>query len=408
MPELNDDLVRLNEPSFYHGDPHSVYEQMRREAPLYWYDRGGFWVATRYDDIQHVSKATDLFSIESGVLITDVLNGLDAVNTMFPDGVENFFTADPPRHAELRKIVTFAFSRRRILDMTDQIEDIVNARLASIEPGIECEIVSNVSIPIPIEVIQAFMDLDDMPIDDAFRWSEAVFKMGSDLSEAEYKEIGASLEGMFAYFNGIVEARRKEPKDDFIGRLTESELDGKKLVNMMVEVYCQTIMVAGNETTRNGISAAIKLFADHPDQYQRLLDDETLIDSAVEEILRYHNPTLGFMRTAKCDTEIRDTKISEGQHVYMIYGAGNRDPDVFPDPDTFDIGRFRKPFPMHITFGFAEHVCMGSALARLEMRTLLMALRAKFSKIEVVGEPERPQSLLGNGFVTLPTRFTAH
>ena len=408
MPALTDDIVRLNEPSFYHGNPHAVYEQMRREAPLYWYERGGFWVATRYDDIKHVSKATDLFSIESGMLITDVLNGMDALNTMFPDGVENFVTTDPPRHAELRSLVNFAFSRRRVLGMKDQVEQIISEYLAPIEPGTEFEFVSGVSIPIPIEVIQAFIDLDDMSIEDAFRWSEAIFKMGSDLSEAEYKEIGASLEGMFAYFDAIVELRRKKPKDDFIGRLTASELDGKKLVNMMVEVYCQVIMVAGNETTRNGISAAVKLFSDHPDQYQRLLDDETLIDSAVEEILRYHNPTLGFMRTAKCDTEIRDTQISEGQHVYMIYGAGNRDPDVFPDPDVFDIGRFRKPFPMHITFGFAEHVCMGSALARLEMRLVLKQLRSRFSKIEVVGEPERQQSLLGNGFVSMLTRFTAH
>jgi cytochrome P450 len=177
---------------------------------------------------------------------------------------------------------------------------------------------------------------------------------------------------------------------------------------MMVEVYCQTILVAGNETTRNGISAAVKLFAEHPDQYQRLLDDETLIDSAVEEILRYHNPTIGFIRTAKCDTEIRGTTIARGEHVYMIYGAGNRDPEVFPAPDNFDIGRFRKRFPMHLTFGFGEHVCIGSALARLEMRILLGQLRSRFAKMELVGEPEFPQSLLGNGFVKLPVRFTAH
>ena len=408
MPALSDDLVRLNEPSFYHDNPHPVYEQMRREAPLYWYERGGFWVATRYDDIKYISKSTDLFSIESGMLITDVLNGMDALNTMFPDGVENFVTADPPRHAQLRGLVNFAFSRRRVLGMQGKIDEVLKQYLDPIEPGKTVEFVSNVSIPVPIEVIQAFMDLDDMPVDDAVQWSEAVFKMGNDLTEEQYKEIGASLKGMFEYFDAIVESRRREPKDDFIGRLVDSELDGKKLINMMVEVYCQVILVAGNETTRNGISAAVKLFSDHPDQYQRLLDDETLIDSAVEEILRYHNPTLGFMRTAICDTEIRDTKIAEGQHVYMIYGAGNRDPEVFPDPDVFDIARFRKPFPMHLTFGFAEHVCMGSALARLEIRALLKEMRARYSKMEVVGEIKRPDSLLGNGFVTLPVRFTAH
>lgn len=405
---LNDDLVKLNEPSFYHGNPHVVYEIMRREAPVYWYDTGGFWAITRYDDIKHISKETDLFSTESGTLITDVLSGLNAVETMYPDGVENFFTSDPPRHAQLRSLLSFAFSRRRVLGMQRQIEQLVKTYLDRIEVGCEIEFVSKVSIPLPIEVIQLFMDLEGMPIDDAYHWSEAVFKMGSNLSEAEYKEVGASLQGMVDYFDRIVEARRKEPEDDFIGRLVESEVDNKKINNMMVEMYCQTILVAGNETTRNGISATVKLFSDHPDQFQRLLDDETLIDSAVEEVLRYHNPVLGFMRTAKCDTEIQGTKIAEGEHVYMLYGAGNRDPEVFPDPDAFDIGRFRKPFPMHVTFGFAQHVCIGSALARLEMRILLKELRVRFSRIEVVAKPERPQSLLGNGFVTMPTRFSSH
>ncbi len=342
------------------------------------------------------------------MLITDVLNGMDALNTMFPDGVENFVTADPPRHAELRGLLNFAFSRRRVLGMQDRAEQILREYLDAVQAGADCEFVGAVSIPVPIKVVQAFMDLDDMAVEDAVRWSDDVFMMGSDLSEEEYKQIGASLKDMFDYFDGIVESRRKEPRDDFVGRLVASELDGKKLKNMMVEVYCQSILVAGNETTRNGISAAVKLFAEHPDQYQRLLDDETLIDSAVEEILRYHNPTIGFMRTAKCDTEIRGTAIARGEHVYMIYGAGNRDPEVFPEPDDFDIGRFRKRFPMHLTFGFGEHVCIGSALARLEMRILLRQLRSRFAKMELVGEPEFPQSLLGNGFVTLPVRFTAH
>ena len=120
MPALNDDLVRLNEPGFYHDDPHAVYARMRREAPVYWYDRGGFWAVTRYDDIKQVSKDTDNYSIESGMVITDVLNGVDAVNTMFPDGVELFVTKNPPRHTELRGLLNFAFSRRRVLGMQDR------------------------------------------------------------------------------------------------------------------------------------------------------------------------------------------------------------------------------------------------------------------------------------------------
>ena len=405
---VDDDDVRLGDPDFYQGNPHPIYEKMREQSPLYWYKPNGFWVATRYDDIQYISKASDRFSVESGVLLTDILQGIDAVSTMYPDGVENFFTSDPPRHNELRKLVTFAFSRQRIQSMQGRVSKLVSEYIQQITPGDEIEFVSRVSVPLPIAVIAEFMDLEDLSIDDAFRWSEAIFKMGSDVSEGELKEIATSLEDMVSYFSKIIEARCSHPKDDFIGRLVASELDEKQLVSMMVVVFCQTIMVAGNETTRNGISAAVKLFADYPDQYQCLLEDETLIDSAVEEILRFHNPTIGFMRTATCDTEIRDTKISTGEHVYLIYGAGNRDPAVFKNPHVFDINRFRTPFPMHLTFGFGEHVCMGSALARLETRTVLRQLRDRFSNIQLTAAPRRPQSLLGNGFVTLPVVFTGH
>ena len=183
----------------------------------------------RYDDIKQVSKDTDAFSIQSGMLITDVLNGMDALNTMFPDGVENFVTADPPRHAELRGLLNFAFSRRRVLGMQERAEQIVQNYLDKIEPGVEHEFVSAVSIPVPIKVVLAFMEIDHMSIEDAVRWSDDVFKMGSDMSEEEYKQIGASLQDMFAFFDEIVEARRKEPKDDFVGRLTASELDGKQI-----------------------------------------------------------------------------------------------------------------------------------------------------------------------------------
>ena len=405
---LRESDIRLADPDFYHDNPHPIYEKMREEAPLYWYKPKGFWVATRYDDIQYISKASDKFSVESGVLLTDILQGIDAVNTMYPDGVENFFTSDPPRHNELRNLVSFAFNRQRLQGMQSRVTELVSEYLQQIIPGDEIEFVSNVSVPLPIAVIAEFMDLDDLSIDDAYRWSEAVFKMGADVSEEELRHIATSLESMVTYFTGLIESRQTQPKDDFIGRLVASELDEKRLVSMMVVVFCQTIMVAGNETTRNGISSAIKLFADYPDQYRRLLEDETLIDSAVEEVLRFHNPTIGFMRTATCDTEIRDTKISAGEHVYLIYGAGNRDPDVFSNPHLFDIQRFRKPFPMHLTFGFGEHVCMGAALARLEMRAVLRQLRNRFSKIQLTATPSRPRSLLGNGFVTLPVVFTGH
>lgn len=328
---------------------------------------------------------------------------------MFPDQVENFFTSDPPRHHELKKLISYVFSRKRIMGMQDRIVSVVEEYVDKIEPGSVIDFMSTAAVAIPIKVIQEFMDLDDLSVEKAKYWSDEVFKMGSDLPEEEFQLIMGRVQEMFEYFGEKIAARKKEPKDDMIGRLVESELDGEDLSVMMAEMFCQTILVAGNETTRNGLAATVRLFADHPEQYQRLVESPELIDFAVEEVLRYHTPTIGFTRMALEDSEVGGQKISKGQHVYMIYGAANRDPAAFERPEEFDISRFhKKRFPMHLTFGYAEHACMGSALARLEMKLFLQELVKRFSRLEIVGEPERPDSILGNGYVSLPVKFTAH
>ena len=408
MITLSDKIVRLNQPDFYHEGSAPIYARLREEAPVFRYETGGFWVLTKYDDIKYVSQSPDLFSSASGMLITDVLHKSDVLEQMFIEGVEPFVTADPPRHTELRKLITFAFARSRIMNMSDKIQEIVNDYVARISSDKEIDVVSELSIPIPIKVIQLFLGLEDLSIEKTLQWSDDVFEMGTDLTKEEYAEIASRLGEMFAYFNEQIEIRRKEPRDDVITKLLSSELDNKSLSNAMAVMYLQTVMVAGNETTRNLFSVGIRLFADHPDQYQRLLDDPSLLKSACEEILRYGGPVIGFMRTATRDTEIRGVNIKEGDHVYMLYGAANRDPDIFEDPESFDIARFRKPFPGHLAFGFAQHVCMGSALARLEMVMLLEKLTAKFSRFELCGEPGRPKSLIGQGYTSLPIKFHTH
>lgn len=409
MTALNKDQVQLGESNFYHNDPYPIYAQMRQESPVYWYEPGGFWVLTRYEDIKIVSSAPEVFSSANGVIITDVLNKSDILSKMFPDQVENFFTSDPPRHHELKKLISYVFSRKRIMGMQDRIVSVVEEYVDKIEPGSVIDFMSTAAVAIPIKVIQEFMDLDDLSVEKAKYWSDEVFKMGSDLPEEEFQLIMGRVQEMFEYFGEKIAARKKEPKDDMIGRLVESELDGEDLSVMMAEMFCQTILVAGNETTRNGLAATVRLFADHPEQYQRLVESPELMDFAVEEVLRYHTPTIGFTRMALEDSEVGGQKISKGQHVYMIYGAANRDPAAFERPEEFDISRFhKKRFPMHLTFGYAEHACMGSALARLEMKLFLQELVKRFSRLEIVGEPERPDSILGNGYVSLPVKFTAH
>lgn len=409
MALLNDAEIKLGEPSFYHGNPYSVYAEMRKQAPVYWYEPNGFWVLTQYKDIQDVSSNPKVFSSSNGVLITDVINKSDIVSKMFPEKVENLFTSDPPRHALLRKMINYIFARTRIMGMQDRIVQVMQEYVDRIKPNEEFELMSSTAVPIPIKVIQEFMDLDDLSVEKAEFWSDEVFKMGSDLPEEEFQRIMARIQEMFEYFGAKIAERKANPKDDVIGKLVRSKLDDKELTEIMAMMFCQTILVAGNETTRNGLAAMVRLFAEHPDQYQRVVDNPDLIDFAVEEVLRVHPPTIGFMRMALEDSEIGDQKIKKGEHVYLIYGAANRDPAIFENPDQFDVGRFHeKRFPMHLTFGYAEHACIGAALARLEMRLFLKELVKRFSLLEVTGAPGRPDSLLGNGYVSLPVKFAPH
>jgi cytochrome P450 len=397
--------VRVTDSDFYFDDPHKIYRQLRAESPVYWHEDGGFWVLTKFADIEAVSKDSDTYSSATGVLLTDILKQHDYLSQMFPEGIENLFISDPPRHTQLRRVMNFAFARSRIQALEPRIRQLIVECLDRFVAQGEGEVVHELSIPVTANVVKAFIDCDDLEVADVLQWSDDVFRMGSDISLEELKETVERIEPMFAYFIEKVEQSRLDPKDDFIGQLIESELDDEKLSTLMIESYLQTVMVAGNETTRNGFSAAIRQFAEFPDQYDLLRQRPELASSAVEEILRHHSPVTGFLRTAKRDTEIRGQKIAKGEHVYLVYGAANRDPDIFVDPESFDITRFVDTSITHLSFGRGPHICIGMALARLEMRILLEELIPRFKGFELTAKPVRPDSLLGNGYIALPTRF---
>ena len=402
---LTDAQVRVTDPQFYFDDPHKVYRELRAESPVHWHEESRCWILTKYADIEAVSKDAATYSVGSGVLLTDILKQHDFLSQMYPEGSENVSTADPPRHTEIRRLMNFAFARSRIESFEPRIRHLIGEALDRFVEKGEGEVVHDLSIPVTAGVIKAFINCDDLGNDKVLQWSDDVFRMGSDMSMDELLETVERIKPMFAYFIGKTEERRRDPKDDFIGHLIESELDNEKLSNLMVESYLQTVMVAGNETTRNGFSASLRMFAEHPDQYSLLRQRPELASSAVEEILRYHSPVTGFLRTATQDTELRGRKIAKGDHVYLLYGAANRDPDIFDDPETFDITRFVDTTKTHLAFGRGPHICIGMALARLEMRILLEELVPRFSGFELVGEPVRPDTLLGNGYTELPVRF---
>lgn len=405
MASSLDERVRVTESEFYFDDPHKTYREMREQAPVYWHKGGQFWILTAYEDIEYVSKNADLFSVASGVLLTDVLKEHDYLSKMFPDGVENVSVLDPPRHTQVRRLMNYAFGRSRIESFRPRIRELVTECLDRIAAKGEAEVVRDLSIPVTANVIKAFINCEDLTVKQVVEWSDDVFRMGSDITMEELQETVAKIQPMVEYFIAKVESARVNDEGDFLSHLVNSQLDGANLSTLMAEVYLQTVMVAGNETTRNGFTASIRLFSEYPEQYALLRERPELVKSAVEEILRFHNPTIGFLRTATQDTILHGQAIKKGERVYLVYGAANRDPAIFEDPDKFDITRFVDPHKTHLTFGRGPHICIGMALARLEMQTMIEELLPRFSGFELTGDPVRPDTLLGNGYLSLPTRF---
>jgi len=207
---------------------------------------------------------------------------------------------------------------------------------------------------------------------------------------------------MYGYAQKLAAERRASPADDLVTKLIDAEVEGKKLTEHEFNSFFLLLMIAGNETTRTATTHGLHLLTQHPEERQRLLADPSLIPSALEEILRFEPPLIHFRRTATQDTEIRGVEIRDGDKVTIWYPSANRDEDIFDHPDTFDVARTPNP---HVTFGFGEHFCLGSNLARLELRVIFEELLGRFPDIELAGEPRRLRSNFVNAIKYMPVRF---
>jgi cholest-4-en-3-one 26-monooxygenase len=209
---------------------------------------------------------------------------------------------------------------------------------------------------------------------------------------------------LYAYAAELFSKKRLDPHADLMSVLTTVEVDGERLNSMELELFFLLLTVAGNETTRNLMSGAMHAFFQNPDQWERLRNDRGLLPSAVEEMLRFVTPVMNFRRTAMCDTELSGTKIGEGDKVVFYHASGNRDEEIFTDPDRFDIGREPNP---HIAFGGGgPHFCLGANLARMEIRVMFEHLLDRLPDLHLAGDVQRLQSQFINGVKHLPVAFT--
>ncbi len=379
--------MNVLDPEFW-IDPYPVFDQLRAEAPVLWHDDAQLWTIARHDDVMRISRDPTSFCSGKGVLPADRQRDIT--------GAESILFLDPPDHQRHRKLVSPAFTPRRISALEKRVRELACELLDGVDKGEPVDFAPAVAVPLPMLVIAEMLGI---PVEDRDRfkvWSDAMIDAATEPKDETFQ---LALE-LWQYFEEIIEQRRAEPAEDLVSVIAHAEVDDVPLTNAELNGFCMTLLVAGNETTRNLITGGVEALTRHPEQMQRLVEDRSLIPSAVEEMLRWVTPVMNFARTATQDVEMRGETIGEGQMVFMLYGSANRDPEVFgPSADSFDVGRQPNP---HVAFGFGEHFCMGASLARLEARVLFDELLQRFSTVELAGHPERLRSSLMRSLVHLP------
>jgi cholest-4-en-3-one 26-monooxygenase len=404
-PKPVDAGLDLTDPStFAAGYPHAWFAERRANEPVFRHSGRylplDFWAVTKYQDLIHVSRDAATFSSErQGVLLENPGGGTELM----------LVNQDPPRHTRLRNLVARMFTPKYIRELVPLMRSSATELVDKAIAVGEFDFVTEVAAELPLIVIADLLGIPQEDRGKVFDWSNRMIgradpEYGITDDVANEAAMGAAAE-LFAYANELAEERGREPKDDIVSKLLTSEVDGELLGHDEFIFFFLLLAVAGNETTRNLISGGAVALHEYPDQYDLLVANrEALIPSAVEEMLRFVSPVISFRRTVTQDTVLRGVQLRENDNVVMFYGSANRDEDVYPDPDRFDITRSPND---HVAFGGrGPHHCLGANLAREEIRIIYDELLAR-ADLQVIGEPSRLHSNLISGIKHLPVRVTA-
>ena len=405
-PGLRPGDVDLSDPrTFLAGVPHEYFRVLRERDPVHWQEEcempvflpgPGYWALTRYEDVTFVSKHPEIFSSAVG---TSALNELRPRERRLAR--QQLLQMDPPDHTELRNLMNAQFKPQAVRETEALMRRIVRETLDRLEGRAQGDFVGDVAAPISLRVLTNFLGVPDEYTARFYRWTNETMRFGEPGSFNLLRARFALLQ-IFVQSALLARERRKRPAADVFSSLVNGRFRGAPLTRVMTQVNFFLLIVAGNETTRNALSGGIQALCEHPEQLDRLRRDSSLLPQAIEEMLRWVSPVMQFRRTALCDTEIGGRDIRKGEKVVMYYGAANRDPRVFDDPEVFDIAR--RPNP-HLAFGVGTHFCMGSHIARLKMRVTLEEFLRRFPNVSLAGPPERLQSNFISAIKRLPVNL---
>jgi len=397
------DEIDVYSPDRYaRGAPYADFARLRRERPVHWQptpDGGGYWALTRHADVAEVSRDPERFSSARGFVVIEELSEAQLAMMRF-----TLLGMDPPEHLRFRRLLQGSFTPRLVAGLEPRVREIARGILARAGAKRELELVEEVAAELPSQV---FGEMLGVPAEERAKvrgWAaQLTGSQDADVNPAGAEAAPQASIEMALYAIRLAGERRGKSGADLTTVAVNGEVDGATMTDAEFGGFFVQLATAGNDTTRNLLSSGVRLLLEHPAALAELRADPSLIPGAVEEMLRCESPLHYFRRTATRDTVIRGQAIQAGDRIALYYGAANRDPEVFPDPERFDIRRSPNP---HLSFGFGEHFCLGAALARLEARVFFEELLAAFPRIELLGEPRHQRSNLNNALKSLPVRLT--
>jgi cytochrome P450 len=404
--KLEDRLV-LEREEWAEGPPHALFKELRQGCPVHWTkeigefpEEGGFWSVTNAEDVHTVSRDWATYSSEAG--------GITVISNIFPLELTRamFIGMDPPKHDRVKALFQAGFTPKRIAAHEQAIREIVCKTLDGLDGRETCDLVSDVAQPVVSRVIGSFMGI---PEEDDATWARL---MNSTLGAGDPDLNPAGIEAVmekevpeiFERCGRMIAARREHPTDDLTSVLVQAEIDGQKLEEHEIVMGFFLLVAAGNDSTKATYCSGMRALMEDPEQRTLVLEDPELVPGVVEESLRMFPAFAHFRRTATKDTELGDKQIKAGERIVMWYASSNRDESRYEDPDRFDARRTTE----HQAFGAGgRHFCLGTALARLELRILFEETLKRFPRMEIVGKPLTVESAFLNQLKTLPVRLNA-
>jgi len=411
--------------------PHAYYAKMQQDAPVYPAEipGGTLHLVTRYDDVTEIVRDVATFSNRFDTAganfhpelaarmkeLYEAEGGYDKIGTML--------TVDPPDHTRFRRLVTKAFTPKVIADLEPTIREITRGLVADVIAAMETdgkvEFVETFAVPLPVTVIAKALNVPDDRLADFKRWSDAsIAGIGTNITIEERLEAEREVIQFQKYFAEQLELRRENPQGDILTNLLNARIDAEEVGDNGEEIddrpltmpemlsIIQQLLVAGNETTTKALTEMMRLLGENPPEWDRLREDPSRAKAVFEETLRLSTPTQGMFRVVKADADVAGTSLCPGDRAVVMYAAANRDPNVFPDPDTFSPDRDN--LTSHLAFGKGVHFCLGAALSRLEGKVAAEELARGLASFRLCDSNEyryHPSFML-RGLVSLDVEVT--